>query len=120
MIEDWYRNHQEEDLTQFLCANHVLKGKDASESQGSRAGPSMLPPQGRRVRRGCKRNKKWRRWSLHPQGAGWCRAGSGPGASDAPQTGRGAPSEAELGPDHITTPSGSAARAPHSASQPAC
>lgn len=34
MIEDWYRNHQEEDLTQFLCANHVLKGKDASESEG--------------------------------------------------------------------------------------
>lgn len=30
VIEDWYRNHQEEDLTQFLCANHVLKGKDAS------------------------------------------------------------------------------------------
>lgn len=30
VIEDWYRNHQEEDLTQFLCANHVLKGKDTS------------------------------------------------------------------------------------------
>ena len=39
MIEDWYRNHQEEDLTQFLCANHVLKGKDASESEGRRCGP---------------------------------------------------------------------------------
>lgn len=31
VIEDWYRNHQEEDLSQFLCANHVLKGKDTSE-----------------------------------------------------------------------------------------
>ncbi|KAF7252359.1 hypothetical protein EYD10_02289 [Varanus komodoensis] len=30
VIEDWYRNHQEEDLSQFLCANHVLKGKDTS------------------------------------------------------------------------------------------
>ncbi|XP_057411530.1 protein canopy homolog 3 isoform X2 [Balaenoptera acutorostrata] len=30
VIEDWYRNHQEEDLTQFLCANHVLKGKDTT------------------------------------------------------------------------------------------
>ncbi|XP_068922074.1 protein canopy homolog 3 isoform X6 [Petaurus breviceps papuanus] len=30
VIEDWYRNHQEEDLTSFLCANHVLKGKDTS------------------------------------------------------------------------------------------
>lgn len=36
VIEDWYKNHQEEDLSQFLCANHVLKGKDTSEllSQG--------------------------------------------------------------------------------------
>lgn len=24
-IEDWYRNHQEEDLTIFLCERHVLK-----------------------------------------------------------------------------------------------
>lgn len=32
VIEDWYRNHQEEDLTEFLCTNHVLKGKDTSES----------------------------------------------------------------------------------------
>jgi hypothetical protein len=31
VIEDWYRNHQEKDLTEFLCANHVLKGKDTSE-----------------------------------------------------------------------------------------
>ncbi|XP_028903323.1 protein canopy homolog 3 [Ornithorhynchus anatinus] len=30
VIEDWYRHHQEEDLTLFLCANHVLKGKDTS------------------------------------------------------------------------------------------
>ncbi|XP_019062114.1 protein canopy homolog 3 isoform X2 [Fukomys damarensis] len=30
VIEDWYRNHQEEDLTEFLCTNHVLKGKDTS------------------------------------------------------------------------------------------
>ncbi|XP_069879823.1 protein canopy homolog 3 isoform X2 [Dipodomys merriami] len=30
VIEDWYRNHQEKDLTEFLCANHVLKGKDTS------------------------------------------------------------------------------------------
>lgn len=32
MIEDWYRHHQTEDLSQFLCANHVLKGKDTSKS----------------------------------------------------------------------------------------
>ncbi|XP_015281736.1 PREDICTED: protein canopy homolog 3 [Gekko japonicus] len=30
VIEDWYKNHQEEDLSYFLCANHVLKGKDSS------------------------------------------------------------------------------------------
>ncbi|KAM9324856.1 protein canopy homolog 3-like [Gastrophryne carolinensis] len=30
VIEDWYRNHQKEDLTNFLCAKHVLKGKDQS------------------------------------------------------------------------------------------
>ncbi|XP_006882207.1 PREDICTED: protein canopy homolog 3 [Elephantulus edwardii] len=30
VIEDWYRHHQEQDLTEFLCANHVLKGKDTS------------------------------------------------------------------------------------------
>lgn len=53
VIEDWYRNHQEQDLTQFLCANHVLKGKDTSESEGGRrqgGWPSIslfAPPQGR-------------------------------------------------------------------------
>ncbi|XP_060688044.1 protein canopy homolog 3 [Hemiscyllium ocellatum] len=25
VIEDWYKNHQEEDLTMFLCERHVLK-----------------------------------------------------------------------------------------------
>ncbi|XP_040523998.1 protein canopy homolog 3 [Gallus gallus] len=30
VIEDWYRHHQTEDLSQFLCADRVLKGKDAS------------------------------------------------------------------------------------------
>ncbi|XP_069706485.1 protein canopy homolog 3 isoform X1 [Phaenicophaeus curvirostris] len=30
VIEDWYRHHQTEDLSQFLCAEHVLKGKDTS------------------------------------------------------------------------------------------
>ncbi|KAM3854038.1 protein canopy homolog 3 isoform 1-T1 [Vipera latastei] len=30
VIEDWYKNHQQEDISQFLCANHVLKGKDTS------------------------------------------------------------------------------------------
>ncbi|XP_054676227.1 protein canopy homolog 3 isoform X2 [Grus americana] len=30
VIEDWYRHHQTEDLSQFLCADHVLKGKDTS------------------------------------------------------------------------------------------
>ncbi|XP_061846841.1 protein canopy homolog 3 isoform X1 [Colius striatus] len=30
VIEDWYRHHQSEDLSQFLCADHVLKGKDTS------------------------------------------------------------------------------------------
>ncbi|XP_013907833.1 PREDICTED: protein canopy homolog 3 [Thamnophis sirtalis] len=30
VIEDWYKNNQQEDISQFLCANHVLKGKDAS------------------------------------------------------------------------------------------
>lgn len=38
VIEDWYRNHQEEDLTEFLCANHVLKGKDTSELGQEEAG----------------------------------------------------------------------------------
>lgn len=68
VIEDWYRNHQEEDLTQFLCANHVLKGKDTSESEGGRRqGRSALviivctpPPKGggqeedrKEINRGC-------------------------------------------------------------------
>ncbi|XP_068111612.1 protein canopy homolog 3 isoform X2 [Hyperolius riggenbachi] len=30
VIEDWYRNHQQEDLMDFLCAKHVLKGEDKS------------------------------------------------------------------------------------------
>ncbi|MBZ3873654.1 Protein canopy-like protein 3, partial [Sciurus carolinensis] len=30
VIEDWYRNHQEEALAEILCANRVLKGKDTS------------------------------------------------------------------------------------------
>ncbi|CAN2390266.1 Canopy FGF signaling regulator 3 [Pristimantis euphronides] len=30
VIEDWYRHHQHEDLTDFLCATHVLKGHDKS------------------------------------------------------------------------------------------
>lgn len=30
VIEDWYRNHQQDDLTDFLCAKHVLKGQDKS------------------------------------------------------------------------------------------
>ncbi|XP_053316052.1 protein canopy homolog 3 [Spea bombifrons] len=30
VIEDWYRNHQEEDITDFLCARNVLKGQDKS------------------------------------------------------------------------------------------
>ncbi|KAK1167345.1 hypothetical protein AOXY_G12075 [Acipenser oxyrinchus oxyrinchus] len=27
VIEDWYRKHQDEDLTTYLCEKHVLKGK---------------------------------------------------------------------------------------------
>lgn len=70
VIEDWYRNHQEEDLTQFLCANHVLKGKDTSESEegeGSVGHASILlfaPPQGRWVGRGQGRNRGCRRLSV--------------------------------------------------------
>uniref|UniRef100_UPI00398EFBA2 protein canopy homolog 3 n=1 Tax=Pristiophorus japonicus TaxID=55135 RepID=UPI00398EFBA2 len=28
VIEDWYKNHQEEDLTMFLCERHVLKAHE--------------------------------------------------------------------------------------------
>uniref|UniRef100_A0A8C5WHT8 Protein canopy homolog 3 n=1 Tax=Leptobrachium leishanense TaxID=445787 RepID=A0A8C5WHT8_9ANUR len=35
VIEDWYRNHQEEDLTNFLCARHVLKGQDTMIEEGN-------------------------------------------------------------------------------------
>ncbi|KAL4631192.1 hypothetical protein GN956_G14912 [Arapaima gigas] len=28
VIEDWYKEHQEEDLTTYLCEKHVLKGQD--------------------------------------------------------------------------------------------
>ncbi|XP_023697466.1 protein canopy homolog 3-like [Paramormyrops kingsleyae] len=28
VIEDWYRGHQEEDLTSYLCEKHVLRGQD--------------------------------------------------------------------------------------------
>ncbi|KAM4693404.1 protein canopy homolog 3 [Discoglossus pictus] len=30
VIEDWYHHHQEEDLTEFLCARHVLQEHDKS------------------------------------------------------------------------------------------
>ncbi|XP_072314757.1 protein canopy homolog 3 [Eucyclogobius newberryi] len=30
VIEDWYKGDQSEDLTMFLCADHVLKGQDAA------------------------------------------------------------------------------------------
>ncbi|XP_075411204.1 protein canopy homolog 3 isoform X2 [Tenrec ecaudatus] len=43
VIEDWYRNHQEEDLTVFLCANHVLKGKDTREKSTTFPATSQLP-----------------------------------------------------------------------------
>lgn len=53
VIEDWYRNHQEEDLTQFLCANHVLKGKDTSclAEQWSGKKGTQLPWEGRSLKR---------------------------------------------------------------------
>ncbi|XP_061090745.1 protein canopy homolog 3 [Conger conger] len=30
VIEDWYKGHQEEDLTTYLCEKHVLKGQDTA------------------------------------------------------------------------------------------
>ncbi|KAM6183866.1 protein canopy homolog 3 isoform 2-T2 [Erethizon dorsatum] len=60
VIEDWYRNHQEKDLTEFLCTNHVLKGKDttsparpqAAWQSGGLARRATQPPwEGRRPRR---------------------------------------------------------------------
>eukprot|EP00063_Salmo_salar_P087013 XP_014061848.1 PREDICTED: protein canopy homolog 3-like [Salmo salar] len=30
VIEDWYKGSQEEDLTTYLCENHVLKGQDTA------------------------------------------------------------------------------------------
>ncbi|XP_066515837.1 protein canopy homolog 3 [Hoplias malabaricus] len=30
VIEDWYKGSQEEDLTEYLCEKHVLKGQDRS------------------------------------------------------------------------------------------
>lgn len=43
VIEDWYRHHQTEDLSQFLCADRVLKGKDASKSsEGAAWGGACL------------------------------------------------------------------------------
>ncbi|XP_076838780.1 protein canopy homolog 3 [Brachyhypopomus gauderio] len=30
VIEDWYKGNQEEDLTNYLCEKHVLKGQDMS------------------------------------------------------------------------------------------
>lgn len=32
VIEDWYKGSQEEDLTTYLCAKHVLKGQDAGNA----------------------------------------------------------------------------------------
>ncbi|NWX92123.1 CNPY3 protein, partial [Nothoprocta pentlandii] len=47
VIEDWYRHHQQEDLSQFLCADRVLKGKDASKwrlpAAGGRVAPARAP-----------------------------------------------------------------------------
>ncbi|XP_068796951.1 protein canopy homolog 3 isoform X1 [Struthio camelus] len=55
VIEDWYRHHQQEDLSQFLCADHVLKGKDASTLC-----PSL--PQAAWQRSGPARRVTWRAW----------------------------------------------------------
>uniref|UniRef100_A0A8B9MQU0 Protein canopy homolog 3 n=1 Tax=Accipiter nisus TaxID=211598 RepID=A0A8B9MQU0_9AVES len=63
VIEDWYRHHQAEDLSQFLCADHVLKGKDTSKSW-----PLPGTPQAR-----------WGRWGETPSGHGGALLGGGGG-----------------------------------------
>ncbi|XP_075782019.1 protein canopy homolog 3 isoform X2 [Pelodiscus sinensis] len=60
VIEDWYRHHQQEDLAQFLCANHVLKGKDTSclaEQWSSKKGDVALSGEKKTKKKGGK-NKK--------------------------------------------------------------
>ncbi|XP_021115458.1 protein canopy homolog 3 isoform X2 [Heterocephalus glaber] len=53
VIEDWYRNHQEEDLTEFLCTNHVLKGKDTTSPAPRRLpGRAVVWQEGRHSRTG--------------------------------------------------------------------
>ncbi|CAM4541462.1 unnamed protein product [Lepidochelys olivacea] len=60
VIEDWYRHHQKEDLAQFLCANHVLKGKDTSclaEQWASKKGDVATTGENKTKKKGGK-NKK--------------------------------------------------------------
>ncbi|KAM8947215.1 protein canopy homolog 3 [Pelodytes ibericus] len=64
IIEDWYHNNQEEDLTDFLCARHVLRGQDQSclaenwKSKKGDLGPSTGKKKGKKPGENKKRSKK--------------------------------------------------------------
>ncbi|XP_038616744.1 protein canopy homolog 3 isoform X1 [Tachyglossus aculeatus] len=82
VIEDWYRHHQEEDLTLFLCANHVLKGKDTSRVDRPRRmppplswqtrplPPTPLPTRHEKLRMRCPRGTRGRAETAEGQGGG--------------------------------------------------
>ncbi|XP_075269358.1 protein canopy homolog 3 [Opisthocomus hoazin] len=65
VIEDWYRHHQTEDLSQFLCADHVLKGKDTSclaeKWTGKKGDLASVGDKQREKRSGKKKKKKGRK-----------------------------------------------------------
>ncbi|XP_071596046.1 protein canopy homolog 3 isoform X1 [Heliangelus exortis] len=64
VIEDWYRHHQTEDLSQFLCANHVLKGKDTSclaEKWTGKKGDLASAGEKERKKKSTKKKKKGRK-----------------------------------------------------------
>ncbi|XP_029448638.1 protein canopy homolog 3 [Rhinatrema bivittatum] len=61
IIEDWYKNHQEEDLTRFLCAKHVLKEEETgclTETWKSKKGDSATVAEKRKTKRESKENRK--------------------------------------------------------------
>ncbi|KAM9454684.1 protein canopy homolog 3 [Clarias gariepinus] len=58
IIEDWYKGNQEEDLTTYLCENHVLKGQDTSCLKESWAGRKGDPGATKQVKKKKKSKKK--------------------------------------------------------------
>ncbi|XP_036404015.1 protein canopy homolog 3 [Megalops cyprinoides] len=68
VIEDWYKDHQEEDLTTYLCEKHVLKGQDTAcleESWTAKKGEAAAIAEEKKKKKKSKKGK-----SKEGEGAG--------------------------------------------------